>query len=120
MNLIFAPVLIFQFCPRSKKVDDETLLNKPFGNCMEFMESVAKTFYGPVNGKNDTVGPQDLSSTVEAAHQVARCGYEDGTAWGLKVWENYHILSGNGNSFIQKWILLLILSMIFIFECFHE
>ena len=52
---------------------------------MEFMESVAKTFYGPVNGKNDTVGPQDLSSTVEAAHQVARCGYEDGTAWGLKV-----------------------------------
>ena len=52
---------------------------------MEFMESVAKTFSGPVNGKNATIDTQDLSSTLKAAHQVASCGYEDGTAWGLKV-----------------------------------
>ncbi|PON35109.1 Cellulose synthase [Parasponia andersonii] len=72
-----------------RKVDDETLLNKPFGNSVEFMDSVAKTFSEPVNGKNDNIGPQDLSSTVQAAYHVARCGYEDATAWGSKVGWKY-------------------------------
>ncbi|KAF4382681.1 hypothetical protein F8388_015509 [Cannabis sativa] len=68
-----------------------------FGNSKELMESVAKTFTEPVvlYGKNniDTIisshHHQDLSTMVQAAHQVARCDYEQGTTWGAKVGWKY-------------------------------
>ena len=33
--------------------------------------------------------PHNLSSVVQAATEIARCDYENDTAWGTKVGENF-------------------------------
>ncbi|XP_062106078.1 cellulose synthase-like protein H1 isoform X2 [Humulus lupulus] len=81
--------VIYNFC--LDNADNKVNEDETFGNSKELMESVAKTFTEPVDGKNiDTIiTSQDLSTMVQAAHQVARCDYEDGTTWGSKVGWKY-------------------------------
>ncbi|KAJ0052396.1 hypothetical protein Pint_01997 [Pistacia integerrima] len=58
---------------------DENELQRDFGISREFMKSAAHA----LKGKTDYY-PSNLSESLEAAHQVAGCGYEYGTSWGIK------------------------------------
>ena len=63
------------------KLTDEGLL-KSFGHSKEF----AKTAERILTGLSGKVGcPYDLSSSAEAANQVADCSYECSISWGAKV-----------------------------------
>ena len=62
------------------KLTDEGL--KSFGHSKEFTKTAERILTG-LSGKADC--PQDLSSSAEAANQVADCSYECGTSWGTKV-----------------------------------
>lgn len=46
----------------------------------EFIKSAADAMKGKID-----YYPSNLSASLEAGHQVAGCGYEDGTSWGIKV-----------------------------------
>lgn len=63
------------------KLTDEGL-RQSFGHSKEFSKTVERILSG-LSGKADC--PYDLSSSAEAANQVADCGYECGTSWGTKV-----------------------------------
>ncbi|KAG6750078.1 hypothetical protein POTOM_047156 [Populus tomentosa] len=55
-----------------------------FGDSKEFLRSAAHA----LQGKED-IRPKNLPTLVEAAHQVAGCGYEYGTSWGTEVGWQY-------------------------------
>ncbi|XP_011047235.1 PREDICTED: cellulose synthase-like protein H1 [Populus euphratica] len=55
-----------------------------FGGSKEFIRSAAHALQGKEN-----ISPQNLPTLVEAAHQVAGCGYEYGTSWGIEVGWQY-------------------------------
>jgi len=57
-------------------VEDKLL---EFGSSKELIKSVAHAF----KGKRDP--PNHLWDSIEAAHQVASCGYESSTSWGKEV-----------------------------------
>ncbi|CAK7348999.1 unnamed protein product [Dovyalis caffra] len=57
---------------------------KIFGNSKEFIRSAAYALQGKTN-----MSPKDLPNLIEAAHQVACCGYEHGTSWGAEVGWQY-------------------------------
>ena len=59
-------------------------LEEQFGNSMEFVKSASQILSG-LDGK--TNHPHDIPSPIEAAYQIANCGYERDTAWGNKVRE---------------------------------
>nr|DAD23429.1 TPA_asm: hypothetical protein HUJ06_024892 [Nelumbo nucifera] len=54
-----------------------------FGNSVHFMKSVPQILSG-IKDKTDCQ-PADLSSTEEAANEVASCVYEYNTSWGERV-----------------------------------
>ncbi|KAI5565602.1 hypothetical protein BDE02_14G133100 [Populus trichocarpa] len=55
-----------------------------FGDSKEFIRSAAHALQGKEN-----ISPKNLPNLVEAAHQVAGCGYEYGTSWGTEVGWQY-------------------------------
>ncbi|KAH8489027.1 hypothetical protein H0E87_024607 [Populus deltoides] len=55
-----------------------------FGDSKEFIRSAAYALQGKEN-----ISPKNLPNLVEAAHQVAGCGYEYGTSWGTEVGWQY-------------------------------
>ncbi|CAK7348998.1 unnamed protein product [Dovyalis caffra] len=57
---------------------------KILGNSKEFIRSATYALQGKAS-----VSPKDLSNLIEAAHQVAGCGYEHGTSWGTEVGWQY-------------------------------
>ncbi|CAK9160381.1 unnamed protein product [Ilex paraguariensis] len=61
-------------------VGDESLQNT-FGKSMKFFKSAAQTVS---ESHAKTQNPSCLSSSLEAAYQVASCCYEQGTSWGEK------------------------------------
>lgn len=60
------------------KLSDQNLQKNYFGCSSEFTKSAAQILLG----LKSSSGRHDLLSSVEAATQVAACGYEYGTAWG--------------------------------------
>ncbi|GAV73787.1 Cellulose_synt domain-containing protein [Cephalotus follicularis] len=60
------------------KSADQDLIMK-FGKSNELIQSVSHA----LKGREDY--SRDLKNSIEAAHQVAGCGYEYGTSWGTKV-----------------------------------
>jgi len=60
---------------------EEKILIQQFGSLEEFVKSAAHAMEGSAYSAND-ITP---SSFIEAAIQVADCGYEDGTWWGKQV-----------------------------------
>ncbi|CAL5406273.1 unnamed protein product [Camellia sinensis] len=65
------------------KLSNEVLQEK-FGRSMELTKSAAQILSGLKTG---TPQPHDLSSSINAAYQVAGCSYEYGTQWGREVGE---------------------------------
>ncbi|CAK9157971.1 unnamed protein product [Ilex paraguariensis] len=64
------------------ELGDENL-QKTFGKSMKFSKSAAQV----ISGYN-VINPENrggISSSIEAAYQVASCGYEHGTSWGEKI-----------------------------------
>jgi hypothetical protein len=57
-------------------VEDKLL---EFGSSKKLVKSVAHA----LQGKRDP--PDHLWDSIEAAHQVASCGYEYSTSWGIEV-----------------------------------
>ncbi|KAL0001659.1 hypothetical protein SO802_015440 [Lithocarpus litseifolius] len=70
----------------SKGTLSERALEEQFGNSIEFVKSASQILSG-LDGK--TNHPHDIPSPIEAAYQVANCGYERDTAWGNKVGWRY-------------------------------
>ncbi|KAF5950079.1 hypothetical protein HYC85_012072 [Camellia sinensis] len=65
----------------TRKLSNEALL-KTFERSMEFTKSAAKILSGM---KTSSISPNNISSCIEAAYQVASRGYEYGTSWGKEV-----------------------------------
>ncbi|KAI8012702.1 Cellulose synthase-like protein B3 [Camellia lanceoleosa] len=65
----------------ARKLSNEALL-KTFGRSMEFTKSAAKILS---DMKTSSISPNNISNCIEAAYQVAGCGYEYGTSWGKEV-----------------------------------
>ncbi|KAI4322516.1 hypothetical protein L6164_022202 [Bauhinia variegata] len=61
------------------KLSDKDLMQK-FGSSLAFVESAAEALEGKSYSPNN-----NISKPLEAANQVAGCGYESGTAWGEQV-----------------------------------
>jgi len=59
----------------------EKALEEQFENSIEFVKSASQILSG-LDGK--TNHPHDIPSPIEAAYQVANCGYERDAAWGNK------------------------------------
>lgn len=58
------------------KIADDELLKK-FGNSKEFVKSAAHALEGKTGFSSS-----NLSNSLDAARQVADCGYEFGGSWG--------------------------------------
>ncbi|RZB76633.1 Cellulose synthase-like protein H1 isoform C [Glycine soja] len=65
---------------RNGKLEEKILIQQ-FGSLEEFVKSAAHAMEGSAYSAND-ITP---SSFIEAAIQVADCGYEDGTWWGKQM-----------------------------------
>ncbi|XP_024033057.1 cellulose synthase-like protein H1 isoform X2 [Morus notabilis] len=63
-----------------KLAKDHKLLQISFGSSKDFVTAVADAFKG-----EKTEFAKSLENSLEAANQVAACGYESGTDWGKKV-----------------------------------
>ncbi|CAK9148835.1 unnamed protein product [Ilex paraguariensis] len=63
------------------ELGDESLQNT-FGKSTKFSKSAAQILS---ESQVKTQNPSGLSSSLEAAYQVASCSYEHGTSWGEKV-----------------------------------
>lgn len=67
--------------PTNEKVLDDEDLHKKFGKSKKFIEAAAQILSG-----SSTCNKADgLFGSIEAANQVAGCGYEHGTGWGTEV-----------------------------------
>lgn len=69
---------MFFFSEQGDLTEKEQL--KIFGNSKEFVRSAVHALQGKAN-----MSPKILPNLIEAAHQVAGCGYEYGTSWGKEV-----------------------------------
>ncbi|XP_011007182.1 PREDICTED: cellulose synthase-like protein H1 [Populus euphratica] len=87
--------VIYGSCPRDVGIPAESLTPvhggltekeqlRVFGNSKEFVRSAAHALQGKAN-----TSPEILPKLIEAAHQVAGCGYEYGTSWGKEVGWQY-------------------------------
>lgn len=87
--------VIYGSCPRDVGIQAKSLTPvhgdltekeqlKIFGNSKEFVRSAAHALQGKANRS-----PNILPNLIEAAHQVAGCGYEYGTSWGQEVGWQY-------------------------------
>ncbi|GMP53937.1 hypothetical protein CsSME_00019250 [Camellia sinensis var. sinensis] len=65
----------------TRKLSKEALL-ETFGRSMEFTKSAANILSGL---KTSSISPNNISSCIETAHQVAGCDYEYGSSWGREV-----------------------------------
>ncbi|KAL5861432.1 hypothetical protein ACOSQ4_002728 [Xanthoceras sorbifolium] len=61
-----------------RRVDNDEMLLKEFGNSKELIKSAAHAL------KGDTNFPKDLSNSLDVAHRVAGSTYEYGSSWGEK------------------------------------
>lgn len=52
---------------------------------MEYTKSAANVLLGSKTNTDISSGESSLLSCMEAANQVAGCGYEYGTSWGKEV-----------------------------------
>ncbi|XP_061375280.1 cellulose synthase-like protein H1 isoform X1 [Gastrolobium bilobum] len=57
----------------------DKILKQQFGSSKELVKSAAHVF------KGSAYSPSDISNCIEAATQVANCGYEYGTCWGKQM-----------------------------------
>ncbi|XP_061970024.1 cellulose synthase-like protein H1 isoform X1 [Populus nigra] len=87
--------VIYGSCPRDVGIQAKSLTPvhgdltekeqlKIFGNSKELVRSAAHAIQGEAN-----MSPKILPNLIEAAHQVAGCGYEYGTSWGQEVGWQY-------------------------------
>ena len=60
----------------------EKELKQKFGASKELVKSAAYALEGRTHSPNDV----NVSKSLEAANQVAGCGYEYGTGWGDQVY----------------------------------
>ncbi|GMP53938.1 hypothetical protein CsSME_00019250 [Camellia sinensis var. sinensis] len=65
----------------TRKLSKEALL-ETFGRSMEFTKSAANILSGL---KTSSISPNNISSCIETAHQVAGCDYEYGSSWGREL-----------------------------------
>ncbi|KAF5950090.1 hypothetical protein HYC85_012083 [Camellia sinensis] len=65
----------------TRKLSKEALL-ETFGRSMEFTKSAANILSGL---RTSSISPNNISSCIETAHQVAGCDYEYGSSWGREV-----------------------------------
>ena len=67
-----------------------------FGTSEEFVESAAQALEGKIFKPN-----ANLCDSLEAAKEVASCGYEYGTAWGKQVHNRNSIFKGDKLVYIK-------------------
>ncbi|KAI8011387.1 Cellulose synthase-like protein B6 [Camellia lanceoleosa] len=76
----------------TRKLSKEALL-ETFGRSIEFTKSAAKILSGM---KTSSISPNNISSCIETAYQVAGCDYEYGSSWGREGRRSAMEMSSSG------------------------